>query len=175
MPETGLEPANPAREVDFKSTALTSFATPATVLGSLAIEPLAALVLSTIIVACKKSTKSYDVLVTLRASRPRKNCSANRQSLPHGRQIENMPKPEEFASEVLWQLAVLRAEIKLLTDDINALKTGKVGLIVQKTRLAKKQAWATEIYRKSAGVVGLKDPSVHPPSSDILEDDQNLE
>ena len=73
------------------------------------------------------------------------------------------PNPDEFAKEVLWQLAQLRAEIKevkLLTSEMLATQTGKPATEIQNKWREKRLAQAEKIFQRMANAVGLEDQSV---------------
>ena len=73
------------------------------------------------------------------------------------------PNPDEFAKEVLWQLALLRAEIKevkLLTSEMLALQTGKPATEIQNKWREKRLAQAEKIFQRMAHAVGLEDQPI---------------
>lgn len=80
------------------------------------------------------------------------------------------PNPDEFAKEVLWQLALLRAdvqEVKLLTAELIVLRTGKDGAEVQKQWREKKIACAEKFYRRAAKAVGLPESPIPDHNGDL--------
>jgi len=72
------------------------------------------------------------------------------------------PEQEKVASEILWQLAVTRAEtreLKFLTTELLALKTGKPMTEIQDKHKTKKEEMAKALFLKSAKAAGLQHPS----------------
>jgi hypothetical protein len=77
---------------------------------------------------------------------------------------------EEFAKEVLWQVALARAEIqevKLLVCEVLASQTGKSAETFQKQWEEKKNACAKERFLKSAEAVGLKNSPIPDHNGDF--------
>ena len=71
------------------------------------------------------------------------------------------PKVEEnLAKELLWQLALARAEIaelRAITAEIIEKQTGRSHSEIQKRYAEQRKAFAGVVYQKSAKAVGLKD------------------
>lgn len=73
------------------------------------------------------------------------------------------PNAEEFAKEMLWQLALARAEIheiKLLVAEVLVEQTGQIGAEVQDKWKSKSRAAAEKIYKRAAMAVGLQDSQI---------------
>ena len=72
------------------------------------------------------------------------------------------PNPDAFTTEVLWQLALVRAEIaevKALTAEIIEKQTGKPHSKIQKRYAEKKKVFAEKLYQKAIKAVGLPEDS----------------
>ena len=72
-------------------------------------------------------------------------------------------KSEKIAEEVLWQIALTRAEtreLKFLVVELISLKTGKAMTDIQDKHKAKKEDAAKSYFLKAAKATGLGNPPI---------------